>query len=98
MPVFAVLYRYTDEHERRQEVRPSHRKFLTSLEGALLCAGPFGPEEAAGALLLFRASSADDVLALIEMDPFRVQDLVASVEVRRWQPSLGTLATRMPAP
>lgn len=96
MPVFAVIYRYTDEHARRQDVRPIHREFLTSLEGALLCAGPFGPEEAAGALLLFQASSADHVLALIEMDPFRVRDLVASVEVRHWQPSLGMLATHMP--
>ncbi len=86
MPVFAVIYRYTDEHERREGIRGE----------ALLCAGPFGPDEEAGALLLFRASSKEEALAITADDPFRTHDLVSDVQVRHWMPALGELASRFP--
>jgi hypothetical protein len=39
-------------------------------KGHLLVSGPFGPDEAPGALLLFRADDKAHVDALIEKDPF----------------------------
>lgn len=95
MPVFAVIYRYTDEHERRAEVRPIHRAFLDGLGEAMLCAGPFAPDEDAGALLLFSASSKEAVFALLDLDPFRIHGLIAHSDVRCWLPSLGPVAPHL---
>jgi uncharacterized protein len=98
VPVFAVIYHYTDEHERREEVRPIHRTFLVGLGEAMLCAGPFAPHEDAGALLLFQASSKEAVLALLDEDPFRIHGLIAHADVRCWLPSLGHVASHLPMP
>lgn len=95
MPVFAVVYRYTDEKERRERSRPTHREFLSGLGAANLCAGPFGPDEEADALLLFRAASRDGALAMTAADPFRTEGLVADVQVRHWLPALGGLAAEL---
>lgn len=95
MSVFAVVYSYTDEHERREEIRPSHRAFLERLGEVNLCAGPFGPDEDAGALLLLRATSKEKALALTEDDPFRTHGLVSNVHVRQWLPSLGELSATL---
>jgi uncharacterized protein len=94
MPVFAVTYRYTDDDETRSAVRPTHREFLRGLaeKGALLLSGPYAPTEPAGALLLFRGSSKDEVLGLTEQDPFRLQGMVAEVSAIEWLPVTGALA------
>ncbi|WP_159944957.1 MULTISPECIES: YciI family protein [unclassified Nocardiopsis] len=95
MAVFAVTYTYApDSAAARDEHRPAHREYLGELSGrgANLCSGPFGPEEVPGALLLLRADSKEEALALTEKDPFRVQGLVTEVGVQEWVPVLGPLA------
>ncbi|MFD6953776.1 hypothetical protein A6A08_05225 [Nocardiopsis sp. TSRI0078] len=95
MAVFAITYTYAaDSAAARDEHRPAHREYLDGLsgQGVNLCSGPFGPEEAPGALLLFRAGSKEEALALTEKDPFRLQGLVSEVAAREWAPVLGPLA------
>lgn len=91
MPVFAVHYRYADD--RPDEVtahRPAHRAFLRGLydQGVCLAAGAY-PEGSAGALLVFRADSADQVVTLLQNDPFRQQNLVTDCQIRRWGLAMG---------
>ncbi len=95
MAVFAITYVYApDSAAARDEHRPAHREYLGGLseQGVNLCSGPFGAEDAPGALLLFRADSREEALALTEKDPFRLQSLVSEVDVREWLPVLGPLA------
>lgn len=94
MPVFAVVYTYTDDSAGRDTHRPAHRAYLGTLaeQGVNLCSGPFGPEEEAGALLLFRAADKAAAVAHTERDPFRIQGLVGEVSVREWAPLLGPAA------
>ncbi|WP_150243343.1 YciI family protein [Nocardiopsis quinghaiensis] len=95
MAVFAITYTYAaDSAAARDEHRPAHREYLDGLseQGANLCSGPFGPGEAPGALLLFRAASEEEALALTEKDPFRLRGLVSEVGIREWVPVLGPLA------
>ena len=95
MAVFAVTYTYADDSAAaRDEHRPAHREYLGGLseQGVNLCSGPFGPEEAPGALLLLRADSKEAAVAHTEKDPFRVQSLVSEVSAQEWVPVLGPLA------
>ncbi|WP_433698087.1 YciI family protein [Nocardiopsis sp. CA-288880] len=95
MAVFAVTYTYADgSAAARDEHRPAHREYLAGLSerGVNLCSGPFGPEEAPGALLLFRTGSREEAVAHTEKDPFRIQGLVAEVSAQEWVPVLGPLA------
>jgi uncharacterized protein YciI len=94
MAYFATTYRYTDDAERRSEVRPTHRDYLASLtqRGALQVSGPFAEGEPAGALLVFIADDAAGARALIDADPFVLEGLVAEVTVREWTPVSGVLA------
>ena len=57
MTIFAVTYRYSDDVATRDALRTEHRDYLRGLadRGLLLVSGPFGADEAPGALLLFRA-------------------------------------------
>jgi uncharacterized protein YciI len=55
MPLFAVTLTFTDDVERRLEVRPTHREYLKELlaQGKLHESGPFVDDT--GALLIYDA-------------------------------------------
>jgi uncharacterized protein YciI len=93
MPVFAVHYRYADDPPALTEHRPAHRQFLRDLldQGVVLAAGAY-PDGPAGALLVFRADSADDVSHHLQADPFLPHGLIAGTEIRRWTQAVGPWA------
>lgn len=91
MPLYAVLYHYTDDTAGRDEHRPAHRDYLGTLvdAGTLLLSGPFSDDGPYGALMLCRAGSAEEVEAALDQDPFQVHGLVDRVEVREYNAVLG---------
>jgi len=94
MTIYAVTYRYSDDVATRDRVRPEHREYLRGLaeRGHLLLSGPYGPDEPAGALLIFRGADKAEVGALVEKDPFTVNNVIVSSEIVEWDPVLGPLA------
>lgn len=100
MAIFVVTYTYTtgeSDVAARDELRPAHKRFLDHLGdlGINRCSGPFGTDEAPGALLLINAESKDEAVRFTDADPFRVNGLVATVSAREWIPMLGPLATEL---
>ena len=93
MTIYAVTYRYSDDVEMRDRVRPEHREYLRGLadRGVLLLSGPFGPDEPAGGLLILRADDKAEVAALIEKDPFTITGVITSSEIAEWTPVIGPL-------
>ena len=53
--------------------------------------GPFGPDEAPGALLLFRADDKAQVYALVAGDPFTPSQVIAETVIAEWEPVIGPL-------
>lgn len=94
MSIYAVTYDYSDDAALRDEHRASHREYLAGLaeQGVVLVSGPWGPDEAPGALLIFRGDSVDAVRELTVDDPFRKVGAVTDVRVQEWIPVLGPLA------
>ncbi len=94
MAYFATTYLYTDDVERRGEVRPTHRDYLAGLteRGQLQVSGPFSDGEPGGALLVFIAETYAEARALINADPFVLDGLVAEIVDREWTPVSGVLA------
>jgi hypothetical protein len=92
MAIYVIEYEYTDDDERRTELRPLHQQLMRELTeaGVNLGSGTFGEEP--GAMFLFRAETKDDALAISEKDPFRIHGIVASVRIRQFVPFFGTLA------
>ncbi|MFJ4620701.1 YciI family protein [Streptomyces sp. NPDC088812] len=97
MPVYTVTYTYTDDSAGRDRHRPAHKEYLAGLgdRGVNLCSGPFGSQEAPGALLLIRADSKEEAVRYTEDDPFRRHGLVGAVAAREWLPMLGRLAAEI---
>ncbi|MFY7067341.1 YciI family protein [Nocardiopsis changdeensis] len=98
MAVYAVTYIYAENSTAaRNEHRPAHREYLNGLseQGVNLVSGPFGAQDDPGALLLFRADSAEEVRALLEKDPFVLEGVVAETVVREWIAVLGPLAEHL---
>lgn len=95
MSLFAVQYTYTDDSAARDEHRADHRAFLTSLadEGAVLLSGPLAPGTGQddAALIVVRADSPEAILERLSADPFQRHGIVAGVEIRGWNPVLGSL-------
>ena len=93
MTIFAVTYRYSDDVATRDDLRTEHRDYLRGLadQGLLLVSGPFGPDEAPGALLLFRADDKAHVDALVEKDPFTPSGVIAETDTTEWEPVIGPL-------
>lgn len=87
MTTFAVTYAYSNGTAAdRDRHRPSHVEFLQSHfdGGRLIKSGPFGPEEAPGALLLIEGESRADVEALMDQDPFFQNNLIEERSIRQW--------------
>jgi uncharacterized protein YciI len=93
MTIFAVTYRYSDDVATRDALRTEHRDYLRGLadRGLLLVSGPFGPDEAPGTLLLFRADDKAHVDALVEKDPFTPSGVIAQTDTTEWEPVIGPL-------
>lgn len=94
MTTFAVLYTYTDDHDRRFAVRGDHRAYLAALPG-LLVAGAWAPDEPAGGLLVFRAEDRAAVQAIVDGDPYTAAGVIADVQIREWAPPLGPVAVAL---
>ena len=58
----------------------------------MLAAGRYVSNERPGALLLFRAASAEDVAGHLRIDPYVVNGLVANADIREWTAALGVFA------
>lgn len=87
MAIFAVTYAYSDATAASRDAhRPRHVEFLKSQYdgGRLVKSGPFGPEEAPGALLIIKGDSKADVEALMDQDPFFTSSLIDKRTIRQW--------------
>lgn len=93
MTYFVVEYIYAKDSEALDRIRPSHREFLDSLVGdTLVASGPYIDAADPGALLIFEAGSADEVLEQLDADPFWEAELIAERTLTEWNPVIGSLA------
>jgi len=91
MSVFAVTYHYTASPEELAELRPTHREFLSELfeKGIVLTSGPF--VDYAGALILVKAETVEEVSALLDNDPFDIAGFIGERVILQWNPLYGPL-------
>ena len=92
MAFFVVSYAYSAPEEDLASQRKVHRDYLASLDELVLS----GPADAGrGAVLVFRADTAEQVQALVAADPFVVAGYVGEHTVRDWNPVLGPLVEHL---
>jgi len=84
MPLFAVTLKFTNDADRRQQVRPTHREYLKKLleDGKLHESGPFVDDT--GALLIYDAADLAEVQELLANDPYAPNGIVESVTINEW--------------
>ncbi|MDT2005652.1 dehydrogenase [Rhodococcus opacus] len=94
MPFFLVRYAYTDDTASRDEHRPEHKRHLQAAadRGVILGSGPFAAGEDPGAAMIYAAAGRQDVVDVVEGDPFRRQGHIASYDVTEWIPMIGPWA------
>jgi uncharacterized protein YciI len=83
MALFALQLKFTDP-DRRMEVRPAHRDYLTELyaAGKLHAAGPFGDQT--GALLIYDVADEAEVRDILAKDPYTAADVYEIVTLQEW--------------
>ncbi|PSL03108.1 hypothetical protein CLV30_10820 [Haloactinopolyspora alba] len=91
---FALMYTYTDDVALQDEHRSAHIDYLRRLvdDGLLVASGPWGPDDARGGLLVYRAEDRAAVQAIVDGDPFVTNGVVAEARIREWVPLLGPAA------
>jgi len=84
MALFAVTIGFTDDLERRLQVRPTHREYLGTLleSGKLYESGPFVDDS--GALLIYEAADLAEVQELLANDPYTPNGIIESVTINEW--------------
>ena len=85
MPLFAAILTYTDDNERVQQARPSHREYLRGLleQGKIHEAGPFTDDS--GALIIYEANDLADVQEMLTNDPFAQNGIIQDASIREWK-------------
>ncbi|TCN32097.1 hypothetical protein EV644_1275 [Kribbella orskensis] len=85
MALFALQLTFTDT-DRRLQVRPAHREYLTKLReaGKLLTAGPFADQS--GALLIYDVADEAELREILANDPYTPADVYEIASLQEWQP------------
>lgn len=95
MKHFVLIYDTAPDYlQRRAEYRSAHLALAwqAAERGELLLGGAVG-DPADSALLLFRCESADTPVAFAKADPYVLNGLVTSWQVKPWQTVVGEGAT-----
>ena len=89
MAIYAVTYKYVDDPELINQIRPPHRVWLKELleQGILLVSGPM--VNRAAALLVFRAASEEELSALLDRDPLEVAGVIEERIIEEWNTVFG---------
>ncbi len=83
MARFLVLTTFTSQ-EARLTHRSAHRAHLRNLvdTGTLLMAGPF--DDQSGGVQIFEANDETEVQELMARDPFTIEGVFATINIRSW--------------
>ena len=89
MPIFAVTYKYLDDPELINQIRPAHRGWLGELleQDVLLVSGPL--VHRAASLLVFRAETANQLSALLDQDPLEIAGVITERTIEEWNTVFG---------
>jgi uncharacterized protein len=89
VPKFAVEYSYIEDVPRRHAVRPEHRDYLRALadQGKVLAAGAWTADD--GGLLIFDTEDESELREILDKDPYKGAEVIASTRVTPWTPVLG---------
>lgn len=84
MALFAVMLEFSDDTERRGQVRPAHRQYLSMLleTGKLQQSGPFVDDT--GALLIYDASDVAEVQEILSNDPYTPAGIIVGATIKEW--------------
>ncbi|APT82455.1 YciI family protein [Corynebacterium ammoniagenes] len=90
MKYFAVIYDYNANNPRLDEVRPQHREFIETLHNQeqILGSGPF-TDSKRGALIILKLdedTTVDDVVTIMDGDPYWIEEIVNKRDIREWGP------------
>jgi uncharacterized protein YciI len=81
---FAAIIEYTQDRDKVQAIRPTHRQYLTDLKGRgqLAACGPFTDDS--GALIVYEAPTREEAEKLLQNDPFHAGGVFVSYRLRPW--------------
>ena len=90
MTYYAVAMHHPDGDGWGQHVG-AHVSYLEGLivAGKLKASGPIKGDRLRGGLLIFHVADRDEVLRLVESDPFSKAGLIESISVTEWDPIFG---------
>ena len=89
MAIFAVTYKYIDDPELINQIRPTHRVWLKELldQEVLLVSGPM--VNRAASLLVFRSDSVEELSTLLDNDPLEVAGVIEERIIEEWNTVFG---------
>ncbi|MEO0313134.1 MAG: hypothetical protein RL140_364 [Actinomycetota bacterium] len=89
MPIFAVTYKYIDDPELINQIRPPHRVWLRELldQDILLVSGPM--VNRAASLLVFRGETVEELSTLLDNDPLEVAGVIEERIIEEWNTVFG---------
>jgi uncharacterized protein YciI len=93
MITYAVTYTFSATPEEVQQIRPTHREWLTEqlANGSLLASGPMVDRPAA--LLIFKAESIEELNVLLDQDPYEIAGVIGERTIEAWNPVFGPFSS-----
>jgi len=93
MYTYTVTYTFSATPEEVQQIRPTHREWLTEQlnNGSLLASGPM--VDRAAALLIFKAESIEELNVLLDQDPYEVAGVIGERTIEAWNPVFGPFSS-----
>ncbi|HEV2127874.1 MAG TPA: YciI family protein [Thermomicrobiales bacterium] len=95
MALYAATLTYTEDKDKIQEVRPTHREYLQKLveSGKLHESGPFTDDS--GSLIVYRVESEAEARELLANDPFTTSGVITDATVKEWKIVMSSVGTAL---
>jgi uncharacterized protein len=84
MPRFAAILEYSDDVNRRLEIRPSHRDYLRGLLESVKLheAGPFADDT--GSIIVYDVADLSEAQEILANDPFAQNGIIVGATIQEW--------------
>lgn len=85
MATFAAILSYSDDAEKKLQVRPEHRAYLMKLldQGKLWESGPFATDD--GSMIVYDVEDEAEARKLLGEDPFSLNGVIEKVDLHEWK-------------
>jgi uncharacterized protein YciI len=91
MVYYVVKWKYTEDNAKVAAARQAHVDYLKEIQSAGSLAVAGGWSDGSGGLVVFDVEDRNELIPILENDPFTIEDVIVETEIHEWKVGVGSV-------